>query len=266
MAYLPFPKNWPQFTPKDKLGDWFEAYANIMELNVWMKTTIKSAAYDDAKSEWTVTLTTTATDSGSRILHPRHIIWCTGHSGEPRIPRFPGQNEFKGTVYHGSEHVDAAKDDNVKGKKVVVVGSGNSGHDIAQNFYENGADVTMLQRSGTYVITADKGVFMMHEGLHEDNGYPHPPHPPPPSTLPSSKHTNDKKTPHRPSRHNIRIPPVPHPIRARAALHLKSRKCRIIHSNRSPTSRIRPRLRSRRSRYRARILHQWRRVLHRCWM
>lgn len=168
MAYLPFPKNWPQFTPKDKLGDWFEAYANIMELNVWMKTNIKSAVYDDAASEWTVNLTR-GTDGSVRTLHPRHIIWCTGHSGEPKVPRFQGQAQFKGTLYHGSQHDDASQH-NVKGKKVVVVGSGNSGHDIAQNFYENGADVTMLQRSGTYVITAEKGVFMMHEGLHEDNG------------------------------------------------------------------------------------------------
>ncbi|GFF26975.1 probable indole-3-pyruvate monooxygenase YUCCA3 [Aspergillus lentulus] len=168
MAYLPFPRNWPQFTPKDKLADWFEAYASIMELNVWLKTRVKSAAYDDAKAQWSVTVV--RGDTGSeRVLHPRHIVWCTGHSGEPKIPTFPGQAQFKGTVYHGSQHHDAS-DYDVKGKKVVVVGTGNSGHDIAQNFYENGADVTMLQRSGTYVITAAKGVLMQHEGLHEENG------------------------------------------------------------------------------------------------
>ncbi|KAE8146003.1 hypothetical protein BDV25DRAFT_144132 [Aspergillus avenaceus] len=169
MAYLPFPKNWPQFTPKDKLGDWFEAYASMMELNVWLSSTIKSATYDDAERQWTVTVA--RGDSSERSLHPRHLIWCTGHSGEAKVPTFPGQSQFKGTVYHGSQHDDASKHD-VKGKKVVVVGTGNSGHDIAQNFYENGAQVTMLQRRGTYVITAEKGVFMMHEGLHEDNGPP----------------------------------------------------------------------------------------------
>ncbi|BCR86265.1 putative flavin-binding monooxygenase [Aspergillus chevalieri] len=169
MAYLPFPKNWPQFTPKDKLGDWFEAYASIMELNVWLKTSIKSAEYDDSKSQWTVTLT--RGDGSERVLYPRHIVWCTGHSGEPKVPTFVGQERFKGQFYHGSQHRDASESD-MKGKKVVVVGTGNSGHDIAQNFYENGADTTMLQRSGTYVITVEKGVFMMHEGLHEENGAP----------------------------------------------------------------------------------------------
>ncbi|KAL3438136.1 hypothetical protein BDV09DRAFT_160969 [Aspergillus tetrazonus] len=169
MAYLPFPKNWPEFTPKDKLGDWFEAYASIMELNVWTKSSVTGATYDDAKKEWAVTIT--RGDGSERALRPRHLIWCTGHSGEPLVPTFPDQEKFKGTIYHATKHQDASQHD-VKGKKVTVVGTGNSGHDIAQNFYENGADVTMLQRRGTYVITQDKGIFMMHEGLHEENGPP----------------------------------------------------------------------------------------------
>ncbi len=57
-------------------------------------------------------------------------------------------------------------------KKVVVVGTGNSGHDISQNFYENGADVTMLQRSGTYVISAATGLFMLHKGIYDEGGPP----------------------------------------------------------------------------------------------
>lgn len=167
MAYLPFPQNWPQFTPKDKLGDWFEAYASIMELNIWMQTSIVSADYDEAAKQWTVVLV--RGDGSRRTVHPRHVVWCTGHSGEAKVPSFAGQESFKGEVYHGSQHRDASESD-VRGKKVIVVGTGNSGHDIAQNFYENGAEVTMLQRSGTYVLTAEKGVFMMHKGLHEDGG------------------------------------------------------------------------------------------------
>ncbi|KAL1870962.1 hypothetical protein Plec18167_007269 [Paecilomyces lecythidis] len=168
MAYLPFPKNWPQFTPKDKLGDWFESYASLMELNVWTKTTLASANYADTTAEWTVDL---IRDGTPRRIRPHHVVFCTGHAGEPMIPSFPGQHDFKGLVYHGSQHEDASKWD-VKGKKVLVVGTGNSGHDIAENFYQNGADVTMLQRSGTYVLTLDKGVFILHEGMHCEDGPP----------------------------------------------------------------------------------------------
>lgn len=167
MAYLPFPKNWPQFTPKDKLGDWFEAYASLMELNVWTSMSITGAEFDEKTRTWTVTVT--RPDGFQRVLHPRQIVWATGHSGEPNIPTFRNQESFRGVIYHGSQHRDASEYD-VKGKKVIIVGTGNSGHDIAENFYENGADVTMLQRRGTYVMSVDKGSFMLHEGLYDDHG------------------------------------------------------------------------------------------------
>ncbi|KAF2476283.1 putative flavin-containing monooxygenase YUCCA3 [Lindgomyces ingoldianus] len=172
MAYLPFPSNWPLFTPKDKLGDWFEAYASLMELNVWVSTTITKATYSDVEKKWNMTVK--RGDGTERTLHPKHVIFCTGHAGEPKIPTFPGQDTFKGTIYHGSQHKDASiyKGD-LSGKKVVVVGTGNSGHDIAQNYYEAGAGpVTMLQRRGTYVIQASKGLFMLHEGLYDETGPP----------------------------------------------------------------------------------------------
>lgn len=137
-----------------------------MELNVWTNTTLTSASFDDAQSKWTVDL---VRDGKQRTIRPTYVAFCTGHAGEPKIPSFPGQSEFKGKVYHASQHEDASNSD-VKGKKVIVVGTGNSGHDIAENFYESGAEVTMLQRSGTYVLSLDKGVFILHEGMHADGG------------------------------------------------------------------------------------------------
>lgn len=99
-------------------------------------------------------------------------LTSTGHAGEPKVPTFPGQDKFEGTVYHGSHHQDASLSGDLSGKKVVVVGTGNSGHDISQNFYENGAEVTMIQRRGTYVISADIGLPMLHEGLYDEDGPP----------------------------------------------------------------------------------------------
>ncbi|VUC23948.1 unnamed protein product [Clonostachys rosea] len=163
MPYLPFPSKWPMFTPKDKLADWFEAYASIMALNVWTSTTIESTEYSEETNSWTVRII--RNDGPPIILCPHHIILATGHSGEPLVPKFNGQDKFRGTVYHTSQHQDASHDPSVKGKKVVVVGSGNSGHDISQNFHENGAN-----RSGTYVISVDKGVHMQHSGIYDETG------------------------------------------------------------------------------------------------
>jgi hypothetical protein len=170
-SYMPFPANWPMFTPKDKLADWFESYASSMELNIWLKSSVELAEYDDATQTWSVAV---KRDGTVRTCRPKQFVFCTGQAGEPRIPTFSGQSSFKGTVYHGSQHKDAtffAGD--LTDKKVVVVGTGNSGHDIAQNYCENGAaSVTMLQRCGTYVITAKTGLFMLHTGLYEEHGPP----------------------------------------------------------------------------------------------
>lgn len=170
MAYLKFPENWPLFTPKDKLADWFELYAGAMELNVWLQSTVRGVEFLEDSQSWTADVV--RADGRVRSMKPKHIVMCTGHAGEPHVPIFPGQDLFKGPVYHGSQHRDAAFQDDVAGKRVIVVGTGNSGHDIAQNYHENGASVTMLQRKGTYVISAQKGLFMLHEGMYDEHGPP----------------------------------------------------------------------------------------------
>jgi hypothetical protein len=71
LAYLPFPKNWPRYSPKDKLADWIEAYTKIMDSNVWLKSTVKSAVYDETQQRWSVTV---QRDDRERLLRPRHII------------------------------------------------------------------------------------------------------------------------------------------------------------------------------------------------
>jgi cation diffusion facilitator CzcD-associated flavoprotein CzcO len=76
--FLPFPRS-GHFYTQDKLADWLEAYATIMELNVRMKTAIKSADCDEKSNTWTVVLA--RTDGSLRTLHPRHLVWATGTAG-----------------------------------------------------------------------------------------------------------------------------------------------------------------------------------------
>ena len=51
LPYLPFPDDWPVYTPKDKLGDWLESFVNIMELNYWTSSVCTSANYGKASEE-----------------------------------------------------------------------------------------------------------------------------------------------------------------------------------------------------------------------
>ena len=73
-------------------------------------------------------------------------------SAVPNLPKLPGQDIFKGEQQHSSQHPgpDAYKD-----KKVVVVGSNNSAHDICAALWEAGSDVTMVQRSSTHIVKSE---------------------------------------------------------------------------------------------------------------
>ena len=145
MPYLPFPDDWPIFSPKDKIGDWLEMYTKVMELNYWTETVCKSAKFDDKKKQWVVKVMR----KGKPVtLKPAHLILATGLSAFANVPKLKGASTFKGEQHHSSQHPGP---DKYKGKKVVVVGSNNSAHDISAALWEVGADVTMLQCSSTHI-------------------------------------------------------------------------------------------------------------------
>ena len=156
LPYIDFPKNWPVFAPKDKIGDWLEMYTKVMELNYWSSTECKSASYDEKAREWTVVV---ERDGKEIVLKPKQLVLATAMSGKANMPKIKGMDIFKGDQQHSSKHPGP---ENYAGKKVVVVGSNNSAHDICAALWEAGADVTMLQRSSTHIVKSDS---LMEIGL-----------------------------------------------------------------------------------------------------
>jgi putative flavoprotein involved in K+ transport len=150
MPYLPFPDHWPVFSPKDKLGDWLEMYARVMELDYWSSTLCKRARYDETTGEWEVIV---MRDGQPHTLRPKHLVLATGMSGFPNLPEIPGAEKFAGRIVHSSQHDGGA---GWKGKHCVVLGSGTSAHDICQDLAESGAEqVTMIQRAPTIVVRSE---------------------------------------------------------------------------------------------------------------
>jgi len=168
LPYLPFPPNWPVYIPKDKLANWFEAYVESMELNYWTGTEFESGSYDEAKGRWSVVLR--RTDSSTRTMHPRHVVMATGVSGIPNLPDIPTLRDFAGAVMHSSRYQDG---ETWQGKRTIVIGTGNSGHDIAQDLHSSGADVTLVQRSSTLITNIEPSAQLAYaaynEGTLEDN-------------------------------------------------------------------------------------------------
>ena len=166
LPYMPYPRSWPVYCPKDKIADWFESYASAMELNVWTSAEMTSSSYDEATGRWTLHVTT---PDGERELHPRDVILATGAAGEPNVPAIPGRERFAGVSYHSSQHGSAAS---WAGRNAVVVGACNSGHDIAQDLYEAGANVTLVQRSSTHIISQEHGIPAIFGSNFTEGGPP----------------------------------------------------------------------------------------------
>jgi putative flavoprotein involved in K+ transport len=160
LPYLDFPKNWPVFAPKDKIGDWLEVYARVMELNYWTSTEALKATRD--ADGWTVLV---RRDGEEITLRPKELVLATGMSGKPNVPVFEGAEKFKGDQHHSSRHPGP---DAYRGKRAVVIGSNNSAHDICAALWESDVDVTMVQRTSTHVVRSDSLMRIALAGLYSE--------------------------------------------------------------------------------------------------
>jgi putative flavoprotein involved in K+ transport len=160
---MPFPPTWPTYIPKDKLAGWFETYVEAMELNVWTKTEVESGQYDHEKQRWSIE--TRSSDGRQRTLKPQHIVMATGVSGIPNLPNdIQSLANFAGTIVHSEEYTHGTA---WQGRKALVLGTGNSGHDIAQDLHVNGVNVTMIQRSPTMVVNIEPSAQLPY-ALYEE--------------------------------------------------------------------------------------------------
>ena len=162
MPYMPFPPTWPTYIPKDMLANWFETYAESLELNFWTGFELVAGSYDQTKAQWTATLR--RTDESEHIVHPRHLVMATGVSGIPNWPDIPTLDQFDGKVLHASAYRNG---DDWRGRKALVIGTGNSGHDIAQDLHASGAEVTLVQRSPTLIVNVEPSAQLPY-ALYEE--------------------------------------------------------------------------------------------------
>lgn len=164
--YLPFPKTWPKYIPKDKIANWIESYVETMEIDFWTRTTFQGATWDASKKRWTAQLALDVADGVGRTLHPRHIVMATSVSGTPNLPDIPTLDRFTGPVVHSSKFTDGAA---WRGKNVYVFGTGTSAHDIAQDLHGNGAHTTIVQRSPTLITNVEPSA-QLYDGVYYGKG------------------------------------------------------------------------------------------------
>ncbi|KAF9552961.1 FAD/NAD-P-binding domain-containing protein [Agrocybe pediades] len=168
MPYIPFPPTWPKYTPGPKFADWLASYANALELNIWTSSTVLGAA-KEANGKWKVRILR-ENNGIERIFYVNHFVIATGlGDGVPRMPEISNESVFEGSIIHSSQYKLPKA---YLGKKVLVVGAGNSAHDIASDMARNGIDVTLFQRSSTFIMDLDKGWKYLGGALYNEGGPP----------------------------------------------------------------------------------------------
>ncbi len=167
LPYMPYPPTWQAYLPKDRIANWLEMYVDCMDINFWTQTSFEGAAFDAAAGRWQARLT--VADGGTRTvrtIRPRHIIMATSVSGTPNIPAIPTLERFAGKVMHSSEFGDGRQ---WRGRNVLILGTGTSAHDIAQDLHGNGARATLVQRSPTLVVNVEPSA-QLYDGVYLGDG------------------------------------------------------------------------------------------------
>ncbi len=164
LPYMNFPPTWPTYIPKDMLANWFEFYADAMEINCWTGTEFVGGTWDEADQCWTARLK--QQDGTERVLRPRHLVFANGVSSVPMIPDLPGLRDFAGQVVHTEEFDTGAA---WTGKNALIVGTGSSANDIALDLHSHGVNTTLIQRGSTTVVSINPSA-RLNEAVWDEDG------------------------------------------------------------------------------------------------
>lgn len=148
LAHFPIPRTYPKYVSKDQYASYLRDYASHFDLNVVPRTLVKRIRQEkiDRRSGWAV-------DAGSEMWFARVVVIATGQYGQPICPDWPGLSQYSGETMHSSKyHTGRA----FQQQRVLVIGAGNSGMEIAVDLVELGAlKVAISVRSGPPVVPRD---------------------------------------------------------------------------------------------------------------
>ncbi|KAJ7919317.1 hypothetical protein B0H13DRAFT_1989290 [Mycena leptocephala] len=150
LPFIPFPSDYPLFVPAKLIASYYARYVQDLQLPAYAGRECVSAVWDDAQTQWTVTLEGAA---GTEVVSARALVFALGVIGRyPIVPDFPGMDSFLGESMHSSAYTNATP---WAGKRVVIVGASTTACDVAQDCSRVGADTVMVQRGPTRIYHQD---------------------------------------------------------------------------------------------------------------
>jgi indole-3-pyruvate monooxygenase len=145
LPYAPYPADYPRFPSRDQVVKYLEDYAKHFALDIRFNQQVTSARRGEDK--WLV-------QTQDRLHASPNLVVSAGYARQPLMPAWPGLEAFPGKVCHSSEYKNGSA---FQGKRVLVVGFGNSGGEIAIDLYEHGARPAIAVRNAVNVIPRELG-------------------------------------------------------------------------------------------------------------
>lgn len=147
---LPFPEDFPEYPCKKQFIEYLESYAKKFEINPRFNECVQSARYDETSGLWRVKTVSNMASTRTEVEYIcRWLVVATGENAECVTPDIEGLAEFGGDVMHVCDYKSGEK---FKGKKVLVVGCGNSGMEVSLDLSNHSASPSMVVRSSVHVL------------------------------------------------------------------------------------------------------------------
>jgi cation diffusion facilitator CzcD-associated flavoprotein CzcO len=141
---LPFPPEAPRYVPRQGVVDYLDSYAQHYNLApVFGEAALAITAIED---RWLIRCAT------GREFISRHVVLATGANNVPNMPSFAEQAVFGGQILHSRDYRNATP---FAGQRVLVVGMGNTGAEIALDLVEHGAHASLSVRSPINLVHRD---------------------------------------------------------------------------------------------------------------
>lgn len=143
---FPMPDSWPDYPHHSQFLSYLERYAVHFDLrsHIWFGTEVVRVEPADG-DRWDVTTRSTGGYGAERTHRYAAVVVANGHNWSPNLPEYEGLDEFRGEVMHASAYQDPKQ---LRGRRVLVVGAGNTGCDIAVEAAQSAATCWHATRRG----------------------------------------------------------------------------------------------------------------------
>ncbi|PKU76026.1 putative indole-3-pyruvate monooxygenase YUCCA11 [Dendrobium catenatum] len=160
LPHMPPPADSPTYMPRDRFIRYLDDYAAKFDVVPEFGSDVESAVFREGDGKWVVKVRRVE-NGEEREYVGRYLVAATGENAEPNVPKIEGIEGFTGELIHSADYKNGTK---YEGKRVLVVGSGNSGMEIAYDLSSHGAVTSICVREILQVQVMSKE--MINFGMH----------------------------------------------------------------------------------------------------